>query len=65
MTKTELTIALSKMFCNYVQESSDLGTFFEMALDYIEGSEMDFDFEDETQYNEAVRIVEDAIKGKY
>lgn len=63
MTKTELKVALGKMYCNYIQESGDLGDFFALALDYIENnSELDFD--DDAQYKEALQIAEDAIAGR-
>ena len=64
MTRTELTIALNKMFCNYIQESDDMATFFEIAINYVEeNSELDLD--DDTQYEEALQIIDDAIVGKY
>ena len=63
MTRTELTIALNKMFCNYIQESDDLETFFEIAINYVEeNSELDLD--DDVQYEEALQIIDDAIAGK-
>ena len=63
MTRTELTIALNKMFCNYIQESNDMETFFEVALGYVEENS-DIDFDDDAQYEEALQIIDNAIAGK-
>lgn len=64
MTRAELTVALGKMFCNYIQESDDMATFFEIAINFVEENS-DMDFDNDEQYEEALQIVEDAIAGKY
>ena len=52
MTRTELTNTLSKMFCNYIQESDgdDMETFFNLAIDFVvENSELSMDDDEQSE----------------
>lgn len=64
MTRTELTVSLGKMFCNYIQESDDLETFTAIALGYIEENS-ELDFEDDAQFDTALQILDDVYEGRY
>jgi len=65
MTRTELTVALGKMFCNYMQgEYNDMETFLALALNYIEENS-DMDLDDDKQFDEALQIIDDVFEGKY
>ena len=63
MTREQVAIELQKMFCNYIQESDDIATFYEVALNYVE-EETTLDFDDDDDYAEAMAMVENAIAGK-
>lgn len=64
MSREQVAIELRKMFCNYIQESDDVATFYEVALNYIE-EQMALNLDYDKDYEEAMEMVDNAIAGRY
>lgn len=63
MSREQLAIELRKMFCNYVQESDDMATFYEVALNYTK-EQMALNLDYDKDFEEAMEMIEDAIAGR-
>ena len=63
MSKKQLIIELNKMFCNYIQESDDIATFYQIALNYIEDNST-LDFDDDEQFEKAIELVDSVLENK-
>lgn len=59
----QLIIELNKMFCNYIQESDDIATFYEIALNYIENNTT-LDFDNQEQFEKAIELVDSVLENK-
>lgn len=51
------------MFCNYIQESDDVDTLYEVALSYVE-EQMALNLDCDEDFEEAMEMVERAIAGR-
>ena len=63
MSNKQLIIELNKMFCNYIQESDDISTFYEIALNYIENNTT-LDFDNQEQFEKAIELVDSVLENK-
>ena len=63
MSNQQLVIELNKMFCNYIQESDDIATFYQIALNYIENNTV-LDFDDNEQFEKAIELVDSVLENK-
>lgn len=63
MSNKRLIIELNKMFCNYIQESDDIATFYEIALNYIENNTT-LDFDNQEQFEKAIELVDSVLENK-
>lgn len=63
MSNKQLIIELNKMFCNYIQESDDVATFYEIALNYIENNTT-LDFDNQEQFGKAIELVDSVLENK-
>lgn len=63
MLREQLVIELRKMFCNYIQESNDMTTFYEVALNYVE-EQMALNLDYDKDFEEAMEMIEDTIAGR-
>lgn len=63
MSNQQLVIELNKMFCNYIQESDDVATFYEIALNYIENNTT-LDFDNDEQFEKAIEIVDSVLENE-
>lgn len=63
MSNKQLIIELNKMFCNYIQESDDIATFYEIALNYIENNTT-LDFDNQEQFEKAIELVDSVLENK-
>lgn len=63
MSREQVAIELRKMFCNYIQESGDVATFYEVALNYVE-EQMALNLDCDEDFEEAMEMVERAIAGR-
>ena len=61
MSREQVAIELRKMF--YIQESDDMATFYEVALNYVE-EHMALNLDCDEDFEEAMEMVERAIAGR-
>ena len=63
MSNQQLIIELNKMFCNYIRESDDIATFYQIALNYIEDNSA-LDFDNQEQFEKAIELVDSVLENK-